>query len=279
MRLTRRQLLRLAAGTAALAALLRIANAQAYPIRPVRLIGAGAATEILARQIANDPADAVGQPIVVEDRQGASGYIAWNHPANAEPSGQTLLLAATALAMSQALYKKAASAFDPLTPCDAVAALAASPSALILSKTATANTVAELVAYSRTVPGTTNYASAGVGSRCPLELRGVQGRRRHGGDPHSLQGRRPRHRGCGGRPHPDDDHLCSDGKKPGRVGPAQGPGGDEAHTLTGNAGNSNHARGWGEEARCGFAVLVRPVRPQRPDRCCQGHARRCGHER
>jgi tripartite-type tricarboxylate transporter receptor subunit TctC len=164
MRLTRRQLLRLAAGTAALAALLRIANAQAYPIRPVRLIGAGAATEILARQIANDPADALGQPIVVEDRQGANGYIAWNHPANAEPSGQTLLLAETALAMSQALYKKAASAFDPLTPCDAVAAFAASPSALILSKTAAANTVAELVVYSRTVPGTMNYASAGVGS-------------------------------------------------------------------------------------------------------------------
>jgi tripartite-type tricarboxylate transporter receptor subunit TctC len=164
MRLTRRQLHRLAAGTAALAALPCIANAQAYPTRPMRVIGAGAATEILARQIANDLADALGQPIVVENRPGANGYIAWNHMANAEPNGQTLLLAENALAMSQALYKKAASAFDPLTQCDAVAALAASPSALMLSKNAAANTVAELVAYSRTVPGTINYASAGAGS-------------------------------------------------------------------------------------------------------------------
>jgi tripartite-type tricarboxylate transporter receptor subunit TctC len=173
MRLTRRQLLGLAAGTAALPALSRIANAQAYPTRPVRLIVAfvaGGATDVLARQISNDLADALGQPIVVENRPGANGYIAWNHVANAEPDGYTLLLAENALAMSQALYRKAASSFDPLAQYDAVAALATSPSVLILSKNAPANTIAELVAYSRTVPGKMNYASAGVGSVAHLSF-------------------------------------------------------------------------------------------------------------
>ena len=173
MRLARRRLLCLAAGTAALPALSRIANAQAYPIRPVRLIVAfvaGGATDTLARQISNDLAEALGQPIVVENRPGANGYIAWNHVASAEPDGYTLLLAENALAMSQALYKKAASSFDPLTQYDAVAALATSPSALILSKNVPANTVAELVAYSRTVAGKMNYASAGVGSVAHLNF-------------------------------------------------------------------------------------------------------------
>jgi tripartite-type tricarboxylate transporter receptor subunit TctC len=147
--------------------------AQTYPTRPVRLIVAfvaGGATDTLARQISNDLADVLGQPVIVENRPGANGYIAWNHVASAEPDGYTLLLAENALAMSQALYKKAASSFDPLTQYDAVAALATSPSALILSKNIPANTVPELVAYSRTVPGKMNYASAGVGSVAHLNF-------------------------------------------------------------------------------------------------------------
>jgi tripartite-type tricarboxylate transporter receptor subunit TctC len=139
----------------------------------VRLIVAfvpGGATDTLARQISNDLKDALGQPVIVENRPGANGYLAWNHVASSEPDGYTLLLAENALAMSQALYKKAASSFDPLTQYDAVAALATSPSALILSNTIPARTVTELVAFSRTVPGKMNYASAGVGSVAHLNF-------------------------------------------------------------------------------------------------------------
>jgi tripartite-type tricarboxylate transporter receptor subunit TctC len=139
----------------------------------VRLIVAfvpGGATDTLARQISNDLKDALGQPIIVENRPGANGYLAWNHVAASEPDGYTLLLAENALAMSQALYKKAASSFDPLTQYDAVAALATSPSALIVSNTIPARTVTELVAFSRTVPGKMNYASAGVGSVAHLNF-------------------------------------------------------------------------------------------------------------
>jgi tripartite-type tricarboxylate transporter receptor subunit TctC len=167
MNVPRRKFLQWAAIAAAVPALSRIAGAQTYPARPVRLIVAfvpGGATDTLARQISNDLKEALGQPVIVENRPGANGYLAWNHVAGAEPDGYTLLLAENALAMSQALYKKAASSFDPLSQYDAVAALANSPSALIVSNNIPAGTVAELVAFSRTVPGKMNYASAGVGS-------------------------------------------------------------------------------------------------------------------
>ena len=167
MKLPRRQFLRVAATAVAVTVFSRAASAQIYPARPVRLIVAfvpGGATDTLARQISNDLKEALGQPVIVENRPGANGYLAWNHVAAAEPDGYTLLLAENALAMSQALYKKAASSFDPLTQYDAVAALATSPSALIVSNNIPAKTVTELVAFSRTVPAKMNYASAGVGS-------------------------------------------------------------------------------------------------------------------
>src|SRR5438067_2229417 len=138
-----------------------------YPDRPVKLVVAfvpGGATDTMARQILAELSDALGQPVVVENRPGANGYLAWNHVATAEPDGYTLLLAENALAMSQALYKKANSNFDPLMQYDAVAVIANSPSALIVAKNVPAKTVAELVAFSRTVPQKMNYASAGVGS-------------------------------------------------------------------------------------------------------------------
>jgi tripartite-type tricarboxylate transporter receptor subunit TctC len=167
MALPRRRFLHLAAGAAALPAGSRLAWAQTYPSRPVRLVVAfvaGGATDTLARQISNDLKEALGQAVVVENRPGANGYLAWNHVAAAEPDGHTLLLAENALGISQALYKKAASSFDPLTQYDAVAAIATAPSALIVANNVPAATVAELVAHSRTVPGKMNYASAGVGS-------------------------------------------------------------------------------------------------------------------
>jgi tripartite-type tricarboxylate transporter receptor subunit TctC len=144
------------------------ANAQGtYPDRPIRLVVAfvpGGATDTVARNISEDLKKALGQSIVVENRPGANGYLAWNHVASSDPDGYTLLLAENALGISQALHKKASSPFDPLTQYDAIAGLATSPSALVLANNVPANTVTELVAYSKTVPGKMNYASAGVGS-------------------------------------------------------------------------------------------------------------------
>ena len=166
MKIPRRTFFQVAMGTA-LAAASRPAWAQAYPSRPVRLVVAfvpGGATDTLARQISNDLKEALGQAVVVENRPGANGYLAWTHVAAAEPDGHTLLLAENALGISQALHRKATSNFDPLTQYDAVAGIATSPSALIIANNIPVTTVAELVAHSRTVPGKMNYASAGVGS-------------------------------------------------------------------------------------------------------------------
>lgn len=149
-------------------ALLPPALAQhSFPDRPIRLVVAfvaGGATDTVARQIADDLKNVLGQPVVVENRAGANGYIAWNHVASSDPDGYTLLLAESALAISQALYKRTNSSFDPVTQYDAIAGVATSPSALIVANSVPANSVAELVALSRTVPQKMNFASAGIGS-------------------------------------------------------------------------------------------------------------------
>src|SRR5256885_12876800 len=111
----------LAIGVAALALASQKAGADPYPSRPVRLVGAfvpGGATDTLARQISNDLKETLGQPVVVENRPGANGYLAWNHVAAAEPDGYTLLLPENALAIIRALHRKATSSFDPLTQSD-----------------------------------------------------------------------------------------------------------------------------------------------------------------
>ena len=111
----------------------RSAQAQtpsSYPDRPIRLVVAflpGGATDTLARQITNDLGEALGQSVVMENKPGASGYLAWNHVATSDPDGYTLLLAENALGISQALYKKSSSPFDPLTQYDAIATVATSP--------------------------------------------------------------------------------------------------------------------------------------------------------
>jgi len=143
------------------------ALAQGFPERPIRLVVAfvpGGATDTMARQILAELSEALGQPVVVENRPGGNGYVGWNHVAAAAPDGYTLLLAENALAMSQALYKKANSAFDPLTQYDAVALVASSPMALVVANNVKAGTVQELVALSKSGAQKMNYASAGIGS-------------------------------------------------------------------------------------------------------------------
>src|SRR5882762_9535160 len=151
---------------AALLGVLGCAFAQ-YPDRPIRLVVAfvpGGATDTMARQILGELSDALGQPVVVENRPGANGYLGWNHVASAPADGYTLLLAENALAMSQALHKRSTSPFDPLTQYDAIASVASSPLVLVVANNVSANTVKELLAYSKAGPQKMNYASAGIGS-------------------------------------------------------------------------------------------------------------------
>ncbi len=161
-------LIRAGAILVAAAAALPSARAQSsYPDKPIHLVVAfvpGGATDTLARQLQNDLQAALGQPVVIENRPGAGGYLAWQHVAAADPDGYTLLLAENALAISQALYKKTKSNFDPVTQYDAITGIAVSPSALLVANSLPPNSVKELVAYSKTVPQKLNFASAGIGS-------------------------------------------------------------------------------------------------------------------
>jgi tripartite-type tricarboxylate transporter receptor subunit TctC len=159
---------RLCAIAGALIGAVVTAQAQSsYPDRPIRLVVAfppGGATDTLARQITQELGEALGQSVVIENKPGAGGYIAWNYVASADPDGYTLLLAENAIGISQALYKKATSPFDPLKQYDAIAVVATSPLVLAAANRVKASTVPELIAYSRTVPQKLNYASAGIGS-------------------------------------------------------------------------------------------------------------------
>ena len=109
MKLPRRQFLRLAAGAAALPAVLRIASAQTYPTRPVRLIcgfPAGGPNDALARLIGQWLSERLGQPFVIENRAGAATNIATEAVVRAPPDGYTLLVVAQVNAVNATLYDK-----------------------------------------------------------------------------------------------------------------------------------------------------------------------------
>ena len=158
-------------------ALAQAQSPQAYPDRPIRLVIAfppGGATDTLTRQLTQELGEALGQSIVIENKPGAGGYIAWNYVASSDPDGYTLLMAENAVGISQALYKKHASNFDPVKQYDAIATVATSPLVLAAASNVQANSVAELIAYSRTVPQKLNYASAGIGSVAHLTFEVVK---------------------------------------------------------------------------------------------------------
>src|SRR5499427_5080675 len=107
MKLPRRTFLHLAAGAAALPALPRFAWAQAYPTRPVRLIvttAAGGSPDIIARLIGQWLSERLGQPIIVENRTGASGNIGTEIAVRAPPDGYTLLMVLSLNAINAAVY-------------------------------------------------------------------------------------------------------------------------------------------------------------------------------
>src|SRR6266480_6617842 len=148
-----------------------------YPDRPIRLVVAfppGGATDTLARQITQELGEALGQSVVIENKPGGGGYIAWNYVASSDPDGYTLLMAENALGISQALYKKTTPSFDPIKQYDAIASVATSPLVLAVANNVPANSVAELIAYSRSLPQKLNYASAGIGSVSHLTFEAIK---------------------------------------------------------------------------------------------------------
>jgi tripartite-type tricarboxylate transporter receptor subunit TctC len=171
MKLPRRNFLHLAAGAAALPAVSRIAWAQTYPTRPVRLIegfGAGGAPDIIARLISQWLSERLGQPFVVENRSGASGNIATEAVVRASPDGYTLLLIQTTNVINTTLYDKLS--FDFIRDIVPIASIARVPLVMEVHPSVPARTVAEFIAYAKANPGKVNMASAGATTQMAGEM-------------------------------------------------------------------------------------------------------------
>jgi len=165
MKLRRRTFLGLAGAALAAPALPRLASAQAYPARPVRIIAgfaAGGGVDITARLIGQWLGDRLGQSFVVENRAGAGGNIGTEAVINAAPDGYTLLLATVPNAVNASLYPKLN--FDFMRGTAPVAGIIRVPMVILLHPSVPAATVPELIAHAKANPGKINMASAGNGS-------------------------------------------------------------------------------------------------------------------
>ena len=161
----------------------RIAWAQAYPTRPVRIIvgfAAGGATDIIARLMGQWLSERLGQPFVIENRPGAGSNIGTEAVVRAPPDGYTLLLVDSPNAINATLYDKLN--FNFIRDIAPVASIIRVPYVMVVNPSVPAKTVPEFIAYAKANPGKINMASAGIGTRDPCRRRAVQddGRRQHG---------------------------------------------------------------------------------------------------
>jgi tripartite-type tricarboxylate transporter receptor subunit TctC len=164
MKLPRRQFLHLAAGAAVIPAVSRIAMAQTYPTRLVRLIvgfPAGGTTDIGARLMGQWLSDRLGQPFIVENRPGASTNIATEAVVRSPPDGYTLLAATGTNAINAALYKLN---FNFVRDITMVAGITRSPLVLEVHPAVPVNTVPEFIAYAKANPGKISLGSFGTGT-------------------------------------------------------------------------------------------------------------------
>jgi len=165
MKLPRRKFLHLAAGAAALPALSRIAGAQAYPSRPVRLIvpaPAGGGYDLTARLISQVLSERLGAPFIVDNRPGAGTNIGTETVVHAPPDGYTLLLVAAANAINATLYEKLN--FNFIRDIAPVATIAGAPNVMVVHPSVSARTVPEFIAHAKANAGKLNMASAGNGT-------------------------------------------------------------------------------------------------------------------
>src|SRR3954470_7297327 len=169
MRPSRRRFLFLSAGAAALSAIARRASAQAYPSRPIRLIlgfAAGGSADIVARLIAQFVSERIGQPVIVENRTGASSNLAGEAVARSAPDGYTLLFVTTVNAINATFFDNLK--FDLKRDFAPVSGVTRVPNVLEVNPSVPANNVAEFIAYAKANPGKLNMASTGNGTSIHL---------------------------------------------------------------------------------------------------------------
>ena len=137
----------------------------AWPDRPIKLVisfAPGGVHDTLARVLQPRLTEALGQPILIENRPGAGGNIAAEAVAKSPPDGYTFLVASEAIATNEFLYR--GMAYDPYKDLAPVAKLADYPMALIANPSVPANDIKELIALAKAKPGSLSYGSAGIGA-------------------------------------------------------------------------------------------------------------------
>jgi tripartite-type tricarboxylate transporter receptor subunit TctC len=162
----RRHILHLTAGAAALPAVSRVAWAQTYPTRPVRLIvgvAAGGGTDIVARLISQWLSERLGQQFIVENRPGAGSNIATEVVVRAPPDGYTLLTVGAPAAINATLYYDKLN-FNFIRDIAPVAGIMRGPLVMLVNPSFPAKTVPEFIAYAKANPGKINMASGGNGT-------------------------------------------------------------------------------------------------------------------
>jgi len=165
VKLSRRKFFHLAAGAAALPAMSRIASAQAYPSRPVRIIlgfAPGQAIDIVTRIIGQWLSEQLGQQFIIENRPGAGGNIATEAVVRAPPDGYTLLAIGSNNMINVTLYEKLN--YDFIRDIAPVASIYRVPQIMEVNPSFPAKTVLEFIAYAKAHPGEISFASAGNGS-------------------------------------------------------------------------------------------------------------------
>lgn len=165
MALSRRQLFDLTLGAVLLPASPRIAWAETYPARPVRLVigfGAGSSPDIFTRLMAQWLSERLGQPFIVENRPGAGGNIGTEQVVRATPDGYTLLLMTSANIWNVSLYDNLS--FNFLHDIVPIAGLVRGLGVMEVGPSFPAKNVTEFIAYAKANPGKINMGSSGVGS-------------------------------------------------------------------------------------------------------------------
>lgn len=145
------------------------ARADTYPSKPIQLVvgyAAGGSTDVIARIVGQHLSEALGQPVVIENRSGAGGTIAATQVARSTPDGHTIFMSTIANTINTSLHSKLP--FDFATDFAPISLVATVPNVLVLNPAVPATTLKDFIALAKSKPGEINFASSGAGSSIHL---------------------------------------------------------------------------------------------------------------
>ncbi len=153
----------------ALSPLATLAQTVPYPNKPIRVVvtfAAGSTTDIIARAIADKMGQSMGQPIVIDNKGGASGTIGQAFVAQAAPDGYTLMVHSSSHTVSPSTFAKLP--FDTVSDFVGISPISSTPNVLVIAPSKNIKTLPALLAAARAKPGSMNFATAGQGSATHL---------------------------------------------------------------------------------------------------------------